>query len=93
MHLLNPPLSAGLVFACLFGASLLGMRLRSRLPHHHLSSETKEAVRIGMASTTTIAALSVAGARFLILELDHSFSGLLRISPAPMLNALTQLAK
>jgi hypothetical protein len=39
-----------------------------------------------------LGALSVAGAIFLILELDHSFSGFIRISSAPMLNALAQLA-
>src|SRR6266404_4905141 len=40
-----------------------------------------------------IAALAVAGAIFLILELDQPFGGLIRISSEPMLNALSQLAK
>ena len=40
-----------------------------------------------------IAALAVAGAIFLILELDQPFGGLIRISSEPMLNALHQLAK
>src|SRR5437867_113320 len=40
-----------------------------------------------------IAALAVAGAIFLILELDQPFAGLIRISSEPMLNALSQLAK
>jgi hypothetical protein len=39
-----------------------------------------------------LGALSVAGAIFLILELDHSFSGIIRISSSPMLNALARLA-
>ena len=38
-----------------------------------------------------VAALSVAGAIFLILELDHPFGGLIRISSEPMQNALKQL--
>jgi hypothetical protein len=38
-------------------------------------------------------ALCVAGAIFLILELDRPFSGLLRISSEPMLNVLRQLEK
>jgi hypothetical protein len=38
-----------------------------------------------------VAALSVAGAIFLILEMDHPFSGLVRISGEPMLKALKQL--
>ncbi len=40
-----------------------------------------------------IAALSVSGALFLILELDRPFGGLVRISSEPMLNALSHLAK
>ena len=38
-------------------------------------------------------ALCVAGALFLILELDHPFGGLMRISSEPMLNVLRQLGK
>ncbi len=37
-----------------------------------------------------VAALSVSGAIFLILELDHPFSGLVRIPSTPIVNALTQ---
>src|SRR5947208_3758286 len=40
-----------------------------------------------------IAALAVAGAIFLILELDQPFICLIRISSVPMLNALHQLGK
>jgi hypothetical protein len=40
-----------------------------------------------------LAAFSVSGAIFLILELDRPFSGLVRISNAPMVNALKHLAK
>ena len=38
-----------------------------------------------------LAALSVAGAIFLILELDMPFDGVIQISPAPMRNALIHL--
>ena len=38
-------------------------------------------------------ALGAAGAIFLILELDHPFSGLMRISSEPMLNVLRQLGE
>jgi hypothetical protein len=48
-------------------------------------------------ATTTLAlvasAFSVACAIFLILGLDHPFSGLIRIQSEPMLNALSHLAK
>ena len=39
-----------------------------------------------------VSALSVAGAIFLILELDRPFGGLIRVSSDPMLHALSQLA-
>ncbi|HVM50218.1 MAG TPA: hypothetical protein VMU04_19475 [Candidatus Acidoferrum sp.] len=48
-------------------------------------------------ATTTLAlmaaALSVAGAVFLIMELDRPLGGLIRISSEPMTHALNQLAK
>ena len=40
-----------------------------------------------------VAAISVAGALFLILELDQPFSGLIQISSAPMRNALAVLGR
>jgi len=40
-----------------------------------------------------LAALSVSGAIFLILELDQPFDGLIHISSAPMRNALAHLGK
>jgi len=40
-----------------------------------------------------VAALSVSGALFLILELDHPFGGMIRISSQPVLNVLNHLAR
>jgi hypothetical protein len=40
-----------------------------------------------------VSAFSVAGAFFLILELDEPFGGLIRISSAPMVNALSEFTK
>ncbi len=57
MHHLNPGLISLAVFAVLFGASLFGLRLRHRLPEHHLGTDTKDAVRLGMGSVATMAAL------------------------------------
>jgi hypothetical protein len=48
---------AVIVFACLFGAGLLGMRVRAALPEDHLSSDTKDAVKVGMGLVATMAAL------------------------------------
>lgn len=46
-----------LVFVGIFGASLLGMLLRPVLSQHHLSSETKDSVKLGMGLVGTMAAL------------------------------------
>ena len=45
------------VFGSLFGAALLGMRIRAWLPDHHLSPEAKDSVRVAMATVATMAAL------------------------------------
>ena len=44
-------------------------------------------------ATLLAAAISVAGALYLILELDHPFSGLIQISSDPLRNALSALGK
>ena len=54
---MNSTIAGAIVFACLFGAGLLGMRVRAALPQHHLSADTKDAVRIGMGLVATMAAL------------------------------------
>jgi ABC-type multidrug transport system fused ATPase/permease subunit len=46
-----------IAFACVFGGTFLGMFLRSRLPGHHLSGDTKDVVRLGTGLIGTIAAL------------------------------------
>jgi hypothetical protein len=46
-----------------------------------------------VVATLCVCALSVAGAIFLILELDRSFEGIIRISDLPLRNALTQMGQ
>jgi hypothetical protein len=46
-----------IVFACVFGGALLGMLLRAVLPPHHLSSESKDVVKLGMGLVGTLTAL------------------------------------
>ena len=46
-----------LVFASLFCATLIGMLLRKALPEHHLSSDTKDTVKVAMGLVATMAAL------------------------------------
>ena len=53
----GPNIVALLVFACLFGAALVGMRIRAWLPGHHLNNEAKDSVRIAMGTVATMAAL------------------------------------
>jgi hypothetical protein len=45
------------VFACVFGGALLGMSLRAALPAHHLSTDSKDLVKLGMGLIGTMAAL------------------------------------
>ena len=52
------PLAISLVaFGCIFGGILIGMILRSVLPEHHLSDESKDAVKLGIGMIATLAAL------------------------------------
>lgn len=46
-----------IAFACIFGGTLAGMALRARLPEHHLSDESKDAVKLGTGMIATLAAL------------------------------------
>jgi hypothetical protein len=54
---MNPFIVGLITFAGVFGAALLGLRLGSALPEHHISKESKDAVRIGMGLVATMAAL------------------------------------
>lgn len=46
-----------IVFICVFGGALFGMFLRAALPEHHLSTESKDAVKVGIGLIATMAAL------------------------------------
>lgn len=48
---------SGIVFACIFGGTLLGMALRSVLPEQHLSAESKDVVKLSMGLIGTMTAL------------------------------------
>src|SRR5215472_11144771 len=45
------------VFAVVFGGAFLGLFLRTVLPQHHLSADSKDIVRLGMAFVVTTTAL------------------------------------
>jgi hypothetical protein len=44
-------------FVSIFGGTLIGMALRVVLPDHHLSSESKDSVKLGIGTIATLAAL------------------------------------
>ena len=54
---MSPITITAIVFACVFAGGLLGTFIHSRLPNEHLDSESKEAVRLGMALVGTTVAL------------------------------------
>jgi hypothetical protein len=47
----------GITFACVFGGALAALLLHSLLPEEHLSTETKDVVKLGIALIATMAAL------------------------------------
>jgi hypothetical protein len=46
-----------IVFALVFGSALLAMYVHSALPEHHLSPDSKDAVKLGVALIATMSAL------------------------------------
>lgn len=55
------PMDIGcIVLVCIFGGALLGMVLHRILPEHHLSTESKDVIKLAMALTATMSALVVA---------------------------------
>ena len=57
---MSPTTISVIVFASVFGGSLLGMALRRRLPKEHLSDESKSVVQLGMGLVATMTALVLA---------------------------------
>ena len=54
---MNTTLTALVVFGCLVGAVLLGRTVRRLLPEAHLSTESKDAVKLAMGLVATMSAL------------------------------------
>jgi purine-cytosine permease-like protein len=72
-----------IVFACVFGAALFGMFLRTILPEQHLSADSKDTVRLGMGTIATMAALVLG---LLVASAKNFYS-------APLRNALAHLGQ
>ncbi len=54
---MNSLLISGIAFGCIFGGSVVGLFIQTRLPDHHLSSESKDTVKLGAGLIATMAAL------------------------------------
>ena len=54
---MSPLAIASIAFACVLAGTLGGMYLRSALPDHHLSDESKEVVKLGIGMIATMTAL------------------------------------
>src|SRR6266436_94998 len=54
---MSPMTTGWIVFACVFGGALVGTLVRKILPDHHLSSESKDVVKLGMGLIGTMSAL------------------------------------
>jgi len=54
---MSPIEVSALIFLCIFAGALAGMWLRSILPPHHLSDETKDLVKLGTGLIGTMSAL------------------------------------
>src|ERR1700757_3267486 len=48
-----------IVFVCLFGAAVLGMMLSMTLPEHHLSPDSRDAIKLATAIVATLSALAL----------------------------------
>jgi len=54
---MSPMTTGWIVFACVFGGALVGTLVRKILPDHHLSSDSKDVIKLGMGLIGTMAAL------------------------------------
>ncbi len=46
-----------IVFVCLAGGAFTGMLIRTLMPDHHLTEDSKDVIKLGMGLVATIAAL------------------------------------
>lgn len=67
---MSPFAIGGVAFLCVFGAAFVGMFVRSRLPDHHLSSDSRDAIKLATAIIGTLSALALG---LLIASAKRSF--------------------
>jgi len=54
---MSPMEISAIVFACVFGGSIVGMLLRPILPQQHLNADTKDVIKLGVGLIGTMTAL------------------------------------
>jgi len=54
---MNQVAIGAVAFVCLFGGALLGMRLRARLPQHHVADDSRRLLEVGLGIVGTMAGL------------------------------------
>src|SRR5678815_4982782 len=54
---MNTTLTALVVFGCLVAAVLLGRLIRRLLPEHHLTSESRDGIKLALGLVSTMSAL------------------------------------
>ena len=52
--------AASIAFALIFGSTLFGMFIRSRVPDHHLAGDSKDVIRLATALIATMSAVVLA---------------------------------
>lgn len=56
---MSPFVIGSVAFCCVFGAAAIGMLLRARLPDHHLSADSRDAIKLATAVVGTLSALAL----------------------------------
>jgi hypothetical protein len=54
---MNALVASLVAFGCIFGGILIGMAIRTALPEHHVSSESKDVLKLGIGMIATLSAL------------------------------------
>jgi len=67
---MNSTSISAIVFACVFGAAMLGTYMPNVLPEHHLSDRSKDVIKLGMGLVATLSALVLS---LLISSAKNSF--------------------
>ena len=81
----------------IFTGALLGMGLARRLPSHHLSKEMQDLVKLSACTIATLTALVlgllVSSAKSSFDTVNTGLDGLIKVSSAPLRNAMQHLGQ